>query len=86
MSRKRLFVSIEILGITYLHLAINSITTTESSLRGRSRNVVASVRASLPVGTISSHMTSISTNATDDIGCEVALLGAVVFSMSDLAT
>lgn len=31
-------------------------------------------------------MTSIATNATDNVGCEVALLGTVVLAMSDLTT
>jgi len=41
---------------------------------------------SIPIGTISSHVTSISTDTTDDVGCKVALFRAVVFSMTNLTT
>ena len=48
--------------------------------------VVAPVAASLAVGTIASHVSSIATDATDDVGSEVALLGAIVLAVSDLTT
>jgi hypothetical protein len=41
---------------------------------------------SIPIGTISSHVTCISTDTTDDVGCKVALFGAVVFSVTNLTT
>jgi hypothetical protein len=41
---------------------------------------------SIPIGAISSHVTCISTDATDDVGREVALFRAVVFSVTNLTT
>jgi hypothetical protein len=40
----------------------------------------------IPVGTVSSHMASISTDATDDICREIALFWAVVLSVTNLTT
>lgn len=39
---------------------------------------------SIPIRTIPGHMTCITTNATDDVGGEVALFGAVKFSVTYL--
>ena len=40
----------------------------------------------IPVRTISSHMACVTTDATDDVGGEVALLWAVVFAVTNLST
>lgn len=42
-------------------------------------------RISIPIGAVSGHMACISTDATDDVGCEVALLWAIVLSVTNLA-
>ena len=39
----------------------------------------------IPIRTISSHVPSIATNTTDDVGSEVLLLRAVVLSMTNLS-
>ncbi|OJJ39222.1 hypothetical protein ASPWEDRAFT_362320 [Aspergillus wentii DTO 134E9] len=75
----------------YLHLTVDSITTTNSSgvtSTGTAAAVaiVAPVRASLAVGTVTSHVACIATDTTDDIGSEVALLRAVILAVSDLTT
>ena len=72
---------------TYLHLTIHSITST-SATRTLSvgTGAVTPVTSSLAVGTITSHMASVATDTTDDVGSEVALLRAVILAMSDLAT
>jgi hypothetical protein len=65
-----------------------SIATTNAFLRcpKATRNFVSSIRATLSLGTVASHMASIPTNATDDVGGEVALLRTVVLAMTDLST
>ena len=40
----------------------------------------------IPIWTISSHVSSISTDTTDDICREVLLLGTVIFPVSNLTT
>jgi hypothetical protein len=73
--------------LTYLHLAIDSIATSNTSLGAAiARSLVARICATLSVGTIACHMTSITTDAANDVRGEVALLGAVVFAMTDLTT
>jgi len=76
---------------THLHLTVNSIASADGTRRPTSttvatRLVVAPVAASLAVGTIAGHVSSIATDATDDVGCKVALLRAVVLAVSDLTT
>lgn len=71
---------------THLHLAVDSITSTRTATTGSSVAIVAPVTSTLAVGTIASHVASIATNATDNVGSEVALLGAIVLAMSNLAT
>jgi len=77
-------------GLTraYLIFPVNSIATTNAFLRctEATRNFVSSIRPTLSLGTIASHMASITANATDDVGGEVALLRTVVFAMTDLST
>lgn len=44
-------------------------------------------RVRIPVdGAVTSHMSSAAANATDDIGSEVSLFGAIVFAMSNTTT
>lgn len=71
---------------THLHLAVDSIASTRTATTGRSVTIVTPVTSTLTVGTIASHMASIATDATDNVGSEVALLGAIVLAMSNLAT
>lgn len=74
-------------GNTYLHLTVHSIASTATTRALSVRTgTVAPVAASLAVGTIAGHMAGITTNATDDVGGEVALLRAVILAMSDLTT
>ena len=75
-------------GTAYLHLSVDSITATNGSARTAETTtvVVAPVGASLAVRTIASHMASVTTDATDDVGGEVALLRTVVLAVSDLTT
>jgi hypothetical protein len=47
---------------------------------------VAPILSALSVGTIPGHVTSVATDATDDVCGKVALFRAVVLAVSDLAT
>jgi uncharacterized membrane protein len=75
-----------------LHLSIHGIASANSTRIAWSTTnaatvaTVAPVAASLAIGTITSHVTSIATNTTDDVGGEVALLGAVVLAVTNLTT
>ena len=73
---------------TDLHLSIDRIAGTKTSSRGSkvARYVVSSITATLSFRTITSHMTSIATDSTDNVGGEVALLWAVVLPMTNLTT
>lgn len=71
---------------TYLHLTVDSVTAANGPAAAEATVVVAPVRAALTVGTITGHVTSVTTDATDDIGGEVALLRTVVLAVSDLTT
>lgn len=72
-------------GLTYLVLSVDSIATTNlagsRALRG---TVVAPVTALLSVGTVASHVASITTDAADDVGGEVWLVGTVVLAVTNL--
>ena len=46
--------------------------------------VVAPRLANLALGAVASHVASLATDATDDTGREVLLLGAIVLAMTDL--
>lgn len=72
--------------MTYLHLTIDSIALPDSSAATAITAAIPPVGTSLAIGTIASHMASIATDATDDVGGKVTLLGAVVLAMSDLTT
>lgn len=64
---------------THLHLAINSVTLSAWS-------VVPPISSPLTIRTISRHVSCVTTDTTDDVGSEVALLGTLVPTMADLAT
>ena len=74
----------------YLVFTVDRITATDapsdgatSRRRSRSRSILP-IGPALSVRTVSGHMTRVATDATDDISCEVTLLGTVVFTMPDL--
>lgn len=69
--------------ITYLIFAIDGIPTTNTR-SGTGRAIVTPTGTLLSIGTISSHVTSITTNATNDVGSEVLFLWTIVFAMADL--
>lgn len=69
----------------YLHLPIDGITTANSP-RTAAKAIVTPVTTSLAIRTVTSHMSSITADTTDDVGSEVALLRAIVFAMTDLTT
>lgn len=72
-----------VLGITYLIHTVDVISATNPA-SSTGRTVIAPACTSLPVGTITGHVASITTNAADDACCVVLLLGAVVFAMANL--
>ncbi len=41
-------------------------------------------KISVPIGAVSSHVACVTTDTTDDVGCEVALFWAVVLSVTNL--
>lgn len=49
------------------------------------RELVARLAPTLAIWAITGHVPSIATDTADNVGGEVALLGAVVFAMTDLA-
>lgn len=74
---------------TYLHLTVHGIGRakgTSWSATAAVATAIAPVAASLTVGTVASHVACVATDTTDDVGGEVALLGAVVLAVSDLTT
>ena len=68
---------------TYLHLTVNSITTTNCSAAGIT-TTIAPVGSTLTVRAISRHVAGISADAANDICSEVLLFGTVVLAMADL--
>lgn len=72
---------------TYLHLSVDSITAANRfGTTTKAVVVVTPVSTALAVRTIASHVSSVTANTTDDVSSEVALLGTVVFAMTDLTT
>lgn len=71
---------------TYLHLTIDSIASTDGSTAAAKASAVTPFAASLAIRAITSHVTSITTDTTNDVGSEVALFGTVVLAMSNLTT
>ena len=64
-------------------LAIHAVATTNPSA-GAGTVAVTPASAALAVGTITSHVTSVTADTTDDVGCEVALFGTIVLAVADL--
>lgn len=72
---------------TYLHLTIDGVSAANSSVRTTPTvAVITPVRTSLAIWAITGHVSGISTNTANNVCGEVALLGAVVLAMTDLAT
>lgn len=69
-----------------LHLTVDSIALPDGSAATAITAAIPPVGTSLAVRTITSHMASIATDATDDVGGKVPLLGTIVLAMSNLAT
>jgi hypothetical protein len=72
---------------THLHFAIHSVTSANGT-RSTTTNatIVAPIAASLSIGTVTSHMASVTADTADDVGSEVSLLGAIILAVSDLTT
>ena len=70
--------------VTYLVFPVNSITSGWSL--GAASIIVAPVGPSLSIGTIPGHVSCVATNPTNNVRGEIALLGTVVFAMSNLTT
>lgn len=66
---------------TYLVLAVDRVANT-----GPPRAVVAPAGTPLPIGAVASHMARIATDAADDAGRVVGLVGTVILAVSDAAT
>ncbi len=76
---------------TYLVFTVDSVTSANASSDRAARyssgwRTVAPVSSALSVWTVSSHVTCVATNSTDDISSKVALFRAVIFAMADLTT
>lgn len=71
-------------GLAYLHFAVDSITTTDSSSRAGTV-IVAPAGSLLTIGTISRHMTCVTTDSANDAGGVVLSLRAVVLAVSNLS-
>jgi hypothetical protein len=70
-----------------LVFTVNVISTTDTtSSRATTSIVVAPASTTLSVRTIASHMTSVTTDATDNTSSVVLFLRAVVLAVADLAT
>jgi hypothetical protein len=65
---------------------VDGIGRTQTTLLKSPRDSVAHVGATLSVRTISGHVAGVAADSADDVGSEVALLGAIVLAMSDLTT
>lgn len=71
----------------YLVLAVNDISTADapSSRPCSTRTIIAPTGTALPIWTIASHMSSVATHTTYDVGGEVLLLGTIILAMADLS-
>lgn len=72
--------------MTYLVFTVNGISATDTTSRTGSSIIVAPAGTTLSVGTIASHVTRVTADATDDAGSVVLLLRTVVLAMTDLTT
>ncbi len=76
---------------SYLVISIDSVSATAGATdaacraASRSRAVIPPVGASLSVRTVSSHVSSVTTDAAYDVGRVVLLLRTIVLAMADLA-
>lgn len=68
---------------TYLHFTINRIPAIGSTCRPA---IVSPASTSLSVGTITGHVSRVTTNTADDAGSVVLALGTVVLAVANLAT
>ena len=75
---------------THLIFSVNRIASPNTSsgcaTRHATRSIVAPISTGSSVRTITSHVSGVATNATNNIGGKVALLRAVVLAMTDLTT
>jgi hypothetical protein len=71
---------------THLVLAVDGISAPDAASRSATRAIVAPASASLSVWAVTSHVTSIAADATDDVGSVVLLFRAVPLAMANLAT
>ena len=71
---------------TYLHLPIDGITTANRLRTTAKAIVVTPVGTTLAVRAVTSHVTSVTADTTDDVRGEVALLGTVILAVTDLTT
>jgi hypothetical protein len=67
-----------------LHLSVDSITTANGSAARIETSSVAPIAAPLAVRTVTSHVPSIATDTTNNVGGEITLFRTVVFAMADL--
>lgn len=72
--------------LQFVHEGIQLILGSRNSASiARATVVIAPVLSASPVGTVTSHMSSLATDTTNDAGSVVLFLRAVVLAMSDLA-
>lgn len=67
---------------TYLHFAVNSVTSADL---GGGTAIVAPAGTLLTIRTVTGHVPSVTTNATNDTSGVVLLLRTVVLAVADLA-
>jgi hypothetical protein len=85
-STARLTATTTHLGHESIELVLGGVADATLGTIATDAVVVAPRLANLAIGTIASHMSSLTTDAADDAGREVLLLGAVVLAMTDLTT
>lgn len=70
-------------GQTYVHFTVDSIAAIDST--SRSAAIVPPACTSLSVGTVTSHVSRVATNTTDDAGRVVLTLRAIVLAVTNLS-
>jgi hypothetical protein len=85
-STARLTTTTTHLGHESIELVLGSVANATLGTVASDAVVVAPRLADLAVGTIASHMSSLTTDTADDTSSEVLLLGTVVLAMTDLTT
>jgi hypothetical protein len=68
-----------------LHFTVDFVTAADSGA-GAGRTILAPAGALLSVGTITSHVTGVATDAADDAGGVVLSLGAIILAVANLTT